>query len=208
MKQRMMDISKEKQKLLVSDLGKLKLTEDRGGDPVGELVSTLEAKIADANKQLVTLRAKHAPHIDDVVVTDEINGNTKPDITPIPPAEDKMSLTTDRGEIVTSQSKKIIADLLNQLGLDYKHQYPVEGKSGIKRPDFMVFDSTKKMLLWEHIDMPTSPENIAKWKQKLAWYAENGFIELENLFVTTDAPDGNLDSSEVMRVAEQLLARM
>ncbi len=215
LKQRMVDIGKAKQSLLASDLGKLKrevdIGEDVGLDPLGDMASTLEAKIADANKQLDALRAKYdqrRTEFTDSAVIVTANEEAANDTVPSSLYSDELTFTTARGEVVASKSETIIANLLHQLGLDYKYKYPVEGKSGIKRPDFMIFDSAKKMLLWDHIEMPCAPEDRAIWEQKLTWYIDNGFVELDNLFITSDAPDGSFETSEVMRVAEQLLARM
>lgn len=215
MKQRLVDIGKEQQGLMSSDLGKLKRDvdagEDRGLDPIGDLVANLEAKIAEASKQLESLSGKmSSPIAETITASDKPIENSPPqhDYGASPVKPDQLIHTTARGEKVRSKSEVIIANMLHQLDVDYKYEYPVEGKVGIKRPDFMVFDKAGKMLLWEHLGMLSVPAYKESWDRKLEWYKDNGFIESENLFITTDAPDGSFDTTEVQLVAEQLLARL
>lgn len=75
---------------------------------------------------------------------------------------------TDRGDWVRSKSEVIIANLLHQLGLDYRYEYPLEGAvvSGVRRPDFAFFDRDGKPLVWEHLGMLDDAQYRAKWQKK------------------------------------------
>lgn len=215
MKQRLVEIGNEIQTLHASELGKLKrdvdFGEDRGLDPLGDLAASLQAKIEEGLNQLEAIKRKQAPMVEPEAVEPEISAPSEEvsrnySSTPIHP--EHLIHTTDRGEKVRSKSEVIIANLLHQLGLEYFYEFPVEGTNGIRRPDFMVYDKDGKMLLWEHLGMLHDPEYKEKWERKLEWYADNGFVESENLFVTIDAPDGSFDTTLVRRVAEQLLGRL
>ena len=48
------------------------------------------------------------------------------------------------------------------------------------------------------------PQYVKGHEWKMKWYAENGFSEGENLFLTTETLDSGIDSSELDQVIEQI----
>ena len=113
---------------------------------------------------------------------------------------------TERGDMVRSKSEAIIANTLNNLGIDYRYEYPIEGRMrlGIRRPDFVIFDVSKKPLLWEHLGMLNDPDYQARWKSKLEWYEMNGFSTGVDLFITRDEANGGLDSQRIRKIADYI----
>jgi hypothetical protein len=178
--------------------------EANGQDPLGKLADALHAEILAEQKRLNTL-------------TDGTDKEEEVQDDPTPPQHDQPAQfsvfrpeglihRTERGEKVRSKSEAIIANILNNLGLDYRYEYPIEGNEwpGIRRPDFVLFSKNHKPLLWEHLGMLDDPDYCARWDAKLEWYRANGFTEGINLFVTRDETGGGLDSQLLRKTADHL----
>jgi hypothetical protein len=233
LKQRLVEIEKELMALMESDLAKLMRDVERGEakglNPLRELATQLEEKIAQALERLRTVRAR-AQGVDprqrdeaDRSVDEPVAAQLPPDEA-APPNEGTGGRTspedvfhtgsrihaTERGEKVRSKSEVIIANLLNQLEILYFYEFPLEGvvEPGIRRPSFLMQDAKGAILMWEHLGTPSDPAYTEKWEAKLEWYKKNGFALDETLFVTTDEMDGTLNPRKLQRVAEQIVARV
>lgn len=218
--------------LKVSEWAKLKGEvedgEARGEDPIGQLAEKIHTDILDAQKKLneiIATQALDAAIRGDTATSADSADATTPkvctDATPAPapspsPTEDTREQPvfrpeglihrTERGEKVRSKSEAIIANILFNLGLDYRYEYPIEGRmqSGIRRPDFVVFDAEHKPILWEHLGMLTTPNYRERWNAKLAWYEANGYTQGVDLFITRDGADGSLDSQRLRKTADYI----
>ena len=75
--------------------------------------------------------------------------------------EDKLIHKTSRGELVRSKSEVIIANLLNNAGLDYTYEEELVLADGSKKyPDFVI-RKNGKIFYWEHLGM-LQKEDYAK----------------------------------------------
>jgi hypothetical protein len=104
---------------------------------------------------------------------------------------------TQRGEVVRSNSERIIADYFSRSGIRYVYEQPAMGRWGfrrISRPDFYLPDYGVYVEFWGLVNLP---DNLARsryersMKWKMAQYRRNGvkFVslypsELNNLDAT------------------------
>ena len=190
--------------------------EKAGLDPLGDLAESLHKQILE-NQEVLNALLQEESTVEEVEVP----------IKPVEPAKPSDSTTkrkkkpespkyefrpggtihrTARGEMVRSKSEVIVANTLHALGIDYRYEYPVEGRffSGIRRPDFAFFTKSGNLILWEHLGMLNNRAYAEGWNKKLEWYRSNGF-ELEiDLFTTQDEEDGSLDSQVVFATAKKI----
>ena len=85
------------------------------------------------------------------------------------------------------------------------------GANGRTRwPDFTIEDRNGASWAWEHCGMLDQPDYEARWKRKLAWYADNKIERWTpttphgRLIVTEDGPNRGLDSSAIREMIKQL----
>jgi hypothetical protein len=197
--------------------------EARGDDPLGDLTEKIHRDIIEAQEKISSLLTKTTDTPAEALSEQsELHPTAKapPDgpatdtATPMPEPHKTEGVfrpeglihRTERGEKVRSKSEAIIANILHGLGLDYRYEYPIEGKTtpGIRRPDFVVFDAEHRPILWEHLGMLSNESYRNKWNAKLAWYEANGFTQGVDLFITRDDPDGALDSQRLRKTADYI----
>lgn len=187
--------------------------EARGEDPLSQLADKLHADFLVEQQRLNDLLAASCPATTEeaeiVSVTIEVPAADKED-TPTSSGFRPEGLIhrTERGEKVRSKSEVIIANMLHNLGLDYRYEFPIEGTNqlGIRRPDFVFFNSEHRPVLWEHLGMLHDEQYRERWNAKLTWYEANGFSQGINLFITRDEDDGSLDSQHIRKTAELIKA--
>ena len=171
----------------------------RGDDLLGQLAEKLHATILEEQKRFSELLS---------VAVGDANATEIPEPThqSAPFRPEGLIHRTERGEMVRSKSEVIIANTLHNVGLDYRYEYPIEGRAqpGIRRPDFVFFDANHKAILWEHLGMLDDADSRARWDAKRSWYEANGFGEGTTLFITRDEADGALDSQRIRKLAEHL----
>lgn len=192
--------------LKASDWYKLKTEieqgESRGENPLGQLAEKVHAEILEEQKRFNELLAVDKPEA-------EPRPEMRPSQSPTESAifrPEGLIHRTERGEKVRSKSEAIIANILYNLGLDYRYEYPIEGheQPGIRRPDFVLISPERKPIIWEHLGMLDDPDYRNRWQAKQAWYEANGFTQGVDFFVTRDEPDGGLDSYRIRKLAEYL----
>lgn len=199
--------------LTTSEWAKLKAEIDegeaRGEDPLGQLAEKLYSDFLAEQQRLNELLAEPSPATTaaaDTLSTTIDAPWAKKEATP-PSAgfrPEGLIHRTDRGEKVRSKSEVIIANMLHNLDLDYRYEFPIEGtkQPGIRRPDFVFFDTEHRPILWEHLGMLHDEQYRERWNAKLIWYEANGFSQGINLFITRDEDDGSLDSQRIRKTAE------
>jgi len=93
---------------------------------------------------------------------------------------------TQRGEIVRSNSERVIADYFTRSGIRYAYEQPAMSRSGFKRlsrPDFYLPDYGVYVEFWGLVNLPNNAtrsryERTMRWK--MAQYHRNGikFVSL------------------------------
>lgn len=115
-----------------------------------------------------------------------------------------LTKTTDRGENVRSKSEVMIANALFANGIKYRYE-PVKIIGGIEfQPDFEILSYSKEKI-WEHFGKMNDPVYRDQAFFKIRHYMENGYRLWDNLIVTFDDENGNLDSRIVSRLIELYL---
>ena len=87
---------------------------------------------------------------------------------------------TLRGEVVRSNSERVIADYFGRSGIRYVYEHPAMKRWGLRRisrPDFYLPDYDVYVEYWGLVDLPKGPvkskyEKDMKWK--IAQYDRNG----------------------------------
>lgn len=132
--------------------------------------------------------------------------------------EDKLIHRSARGDLVSSKSELVIADLLfeaeRKFGIRYFFERVLIGEDGRQRwPDFSVEDCDGETWYWEHCGMLDQPDYDRRWKAKLAFYRRNKIERWSEtntggrLIVTEDGPRKGLDSAAISRLIERLWGR-
>lgn len=104
---------------------------------------------------------------------------------------------TQRGEVVRSNSERIIADYFTHSGIRYAYEQPAMGRWGfrrISRPDFYLPDYGVYVEFWGLVNLPNNSarsryERSMRWK--IAQYRKNG-IKFVSLY---PSELGNLDAA-------------
>ena len=126
--------------------------------------------------------------------------------------EENLIYHTTRGELVRSKSEKIIADLLDRLGIPYDYEKPFIGKdSRTKYPDFTIEDATSgQRIILEHLGMLSQTSYKERWNKKLEWYRSQGVIpkdegENEETILMTTTEEDIKDDSKIEKKLKDIL---
>ena len=121
--------------------------------------------------------------------------------------EEKPDIKTDRGDLVRSKSEKIIADYLYKKGIPYQVEPAFRLYSGtIKYPDFVALNlRTGKTIYWEHLGKADDDDYATRNFAKLMDYEKSGLILGDNLIVTLETKDSQLDIGLVEKKVQQFL---
>lgn len=123
-----------------------------------------------------------------------------------PPYAEHLIHKTLKGHMVRSKTELIIADKLFNADITYEYERPFDGpvRKGRIFPDFSFVDAAGDIIIWEHFGRMDDPKYVKGHDWKMKWYEQNGFVEGENLFLTTETLDSGIDSSELDRVLDEI----
>ena len=121
--------------------------------------------------------------------------------------EEQPDIKTDRGECVRSKSEKIIADYLYKNGIPYQCEPAFKLYTGvIKYPDFIALNvRTGKTIYWEHLGKAGDEDYATRNFGKLMDYEESGLILGDNLIVTLETKQRQLDIDLVKKKVHKFL---
>lgn len=105
--------------------------------------------------------------------------------------ENDQEIYSKRGERVRSKSEKFIADLLWELGIPYRYEYPLKTKRlGIIFPDFTLLDVwNRRIVIFEHFGMMQDAKYCNLVLTKLEVYEEEGFFPGRDFLFTMESSD-------------------
>ena len=106
--------------------------------------------------------------------------------------EDKKHLTSN-GIRVRTKSEVLIAEMLNSNGIAYRYEEVIHVGEKIIAPDFTIMRNDGKVFYWEHQGLTNSEEYLRKQRKKEELYTSIGIVPWDNLIVTYDSKDGNID---------------
>lgn len=84
---------------------------------------------------------------------------------------------TRRGELVRSKTEWIIADKLDDAGITYHYERPLDMGGATRYPDFTIKDDDSGVTCyWEHLGLMNSPQYVDRWNRKEAAYRSMGIV--------------------------------
>lgn len=130
--------------------------------------------------------------------------------------EHKLIHATRRGDLVSSKSEIVIADILHELEQDGHLRFTFEKPrilGGIQRwPDFTI-EVGSEVWYWEHCGMLDQRSYRERWERKKAGYAAEGITIWSDanpdgrLIVTDDSGGAGLDSGALNDLANRLFRK-
>ncbi len=115
-----------------------------------------------------------------------------------PPYAEHLIHKTRKGHMVRSKTELIIADKLFNAGISYEYEKPLDGETRRSRifPDFSFTAAAGDLIIWEHFGRMDDPKYVDGHEWKMKWYADNGFVEGENLFLTKETLASGVKSED------------
>lgn len=128
---------------------------------------------------------------------------TKNDVVYLP---EGLKHITAKGQKVRSKSEAIIADLLdyNNILYEYERVLHIEGQRF--SPDFTIlrgFD--QREIYWEHFGMTYDAVYRKNMQIKLSVYENAGIIPWDNLILTFESDEGNIDVSMISAIIDKMI---
>ena len=123
------------------------------------------------------------------------------------PYDDPPERDTLRGEKVRTKSEQILADTFYRLGIPYQYEPEFVLNTGYcKYPDFVLLNVIqRKTYYWEHMGLTDEFDYATKNFKKLLVYERNGLILGENLILSLETEDMQLDMKMVDRKIREYL---
>jgi len=123
--------------------------------------------------------------------------------------ENLKHLTTF-GLVVRSKSEALIAELLHSMGIPFRYdaELVLKDKFGRKYtyyPDFIIMTPQGKLIYWEHCGMFFDETYRNRFYKKLENYYHHDIILSQNLIVTMDGKDGNVDLEGIQQIIEGII---
>ena len=164
-----------------------------------------KASAEDAyNNLLPERKSLVTPYIlpDDLIAREWQSKTFKPN----PYKPEKKIFATRRGEMVRSKSEAIIADMLYEMGIPYRYEYPVKMCNGeIKYPDFTLLNiKTRLIIYFEHFGRMDDEDYRNKTREKMDLYRTSGIYPGKNLMFTYETEDNPLDISGARKMLSEV----
>lgn len=100
---------------------------------------------------------------------------------------------TSRGLYVRSKSEVLIAEKLYEFGLPFRYEQSLQVDGYDLAPDFTIRRADGKIMYWEHEGL-TSSQKYTDWQlKKHALYASIDIVPWDNLILTYDSINGDID---------------
>ena len=104
---------------------------------------------------------------------------------------------TSTGQLVRSKSEALIYEKLLANKIAFKYEAPLALGSKIVYPDFSIMRIDNKIFYWEHAGCCFREDYRKEFDWKLKKYEEQGITLWDNLIVTFDDVNGNIDVREI-----------
>ncbi len=127
---------------------------------------------------------------------------------PVSSSGDKLNHLTSFGLSVRSKSEAIIAELLFAEGIKFEYEKPLllvteDGSFITVYPDFTI-EAWGRTIYWEHFGMFKDAAYRDSCFRKLTTYFFNGINCPENLIISMDSAEGNLDIMAIKMIINSL----
>jgi len=108
------------------------------------------------------------------------------------------------GARVRSKSEVIITNILHAYGLTIRHEEERVFAGMPIAPDFIIYSNKlQREIVWEHFGMMSRPGYRREYVEKMTAFTEAGYYPYVNLITTFDDIDGNIDSQQIDRLAQE-----
>lgn len=115
---------------------------------------------------------------------------------------------TKGGIYVRSKSEVIVANLLHDAEIPFEYERQYDTENGWRLPDFTFRSADDEIVILEHLGMLHKPFYREEWEQKRRFYLNNGFVEGNNLFTTTEDANGAIDSETINKTIITKIKRL
>ncbi len=123
-----------------------------------------------------------------------------------PPYPEQLIYRSPRGLFVRSKSESLIAAMLDNHGIPFQYEVPLQIEEKIYFPDFTVMRrSDHQVLYWEHFGMMEDETYRQHTYSKLHHYANSGILPFERLITTYESPVQPFDAAHIDRLIRTLL---
>ncbi|MCR5557824.1 MAG: hypothetical protein K6F75_09735 [Butyrivibrio sp.] len=121
--------------------------------------------------------------------------------------EGNAGFYTEKGIRLRSKSELIIANLLEQSGIPYRYEYPMNLKGiGGVRPDFLCLNiRTRKEYVWEHFGMMDNISYARKAVSKIHCYEQNGYHAGKNMIMTFETSSSAMNPQIAKTIISEYL---
>lgn len=119
-------------------------------------------------------------------------------------SENSSEIYSNKGERVRSKSEKIIADLLYQMDIPYRYEFPfLTITNRLLHPDFLILNKrTRKEYYLEHFGRMEDPEYVSKNINRMNELASSGLILGQNLLFTFESAHRPLNTKTLQLLVE------
>ena len=107
--------------------------------------------------------------------------------------EDTRGQLTSRGLKVRSKSELLIAEKLYENNIAFRYEQVIRNDEFMVVPDFTILRKDGKIFYWEHMGLTSSKQYLDRQLQKIRSYASIGITPWDNLILTFDNKNGELD---------------
>ncbi len=114
-----------------------------------------------------------------------------------PKYPEHLKHTTSTGQLVRSKSEALIYEKLLASKIAFKYEAPIVLGGNIVYPDFSIMRIDNKIFYWEHAGCCFREDYRNEFDWKLKKYEEHGITLWDNLIVTFDDMDGNIDVRDI-----------
>ncbi len=123
------------------------------------------------------------------------------------PIQNETGFYSDCGVRVRSKSELLIANGLEQKGIPYRYEYPLDLRGmGSVRPDFLCLNvRTRQEYIWEHFGMMDNEAYANKNVAKIQAYEQNGYFAGKNMIMTFETSQQAIRSNIIKTVIGQYL---
>ena len=174
-----------------------------------KLLDKLQRKYNQAEEDFNNLSAERQNLVIPYILTDDLIAKAWQSKTfrPNPYKPEKKIFDTRRGEKVRSKSEAIIADMLFEMQIPYRYEYPVRMYDGnLKYPDFTLLKlKTGEVIYLEHFGRLDEEDYRKDTLEKMDIYRASGIYPGKNLIFTYETADDPLDIKGTRKMLEDVL---
>lgn len=115
----------------------------------------------------------------------------------------QLTHLTLKGDFVRSKSEAIIANLLFSKNIPYRYEEEISLGSRIFAPDFIIAVPREgRIKILEHAGMISDRDYRNSLAWKVSQYIAHGFMPLDNLFLTYDDIEGNINTKLIESIID------